>query len=53
VHFAILPAAIQLKMLVEDGVDCLRKEDQKAAFRLIQEKYPAFKVTNIRHRPKG
>ena len=53
VHFAILPIMIQQKMIVEDGIDPLRKEHQQAAYRLIEAKYPAFKVTNIRHRPKG
>jgi hypothetical protein len=53
VHFAILPIMIQQKMMTEDGIDPLKTEHQQAAFKLIQEKYPAFKVTNIRHRPKG
>ena len=53
VHFAILPPIIQQKMMVEDGIDPLKTEHQQAAWRLIETKYPAFKVTNIRHRPKG
>lgn len=52
-HYAILPPSIQMKMMFEDGIDPLKKEHAKAAFRLIEEKYPAFKVTNMRHRPRG
>lgn len=53
VHFAILPAMIQQKMIVEHGIDPLRKEHQQAAYKLIEQHFPAFKVTSIRHRPKG
>ena len=51
-HFAHIPDSIILKMKFEDGVDIYDKNDWPRVGKLIQEKYPGFKLTDGKHKFK-
>ena len=52
-HFAHLPDSIILKMKFEDGVDIYDQNDWPRIGKLIEEKYPAFKFTDGKHKFKA
>lgn len=52
-HYAILPEVIQLEMKQKYGVDVDNRDHWPAVFKLINEVYPAFKTTEIRHSVKN
>ena len=49
VHYAILPATVQLEKKVKHGVDPWDKADEAKRFALINSDYSKFKVTEIMH----
>lgn len=52
VHYAIIPPLIQMEMKTKHGVDFWKKEDDPRTYRLINDEYARFKVTNITHNCK-
>ena len=52
-HYGYLPDSIILKFHVEHGLSITNPDHAKAIFRLVNEQYPKFKTTEMRHNPKG
>lgn len=52
-HYASIPVGIQMKLLVEHGVDVYNKDHARKMFQLLDQEYPALKNTRKHHRPKG
>jgi hypothetical protein len=52
-HYAHIPDSIILKLREEHGLNVFNPDHTKAVFRKINELYPNFKVTNMRHAPRG
>lgn len=51
-HYAILPEVIQIEMRDKYGVDVNNRDHWPAVYKLINDVYPAFKTTNIKHNVK-
>ena len=51
-HYAILPEVIQIEMRDKYGVNVDNPDHWPAVFRLINEVYPKFKTTEIKHSVK-
>ena len=51
-HYAHLPDAIILKLKVEHGLSVFNPEHTKAVFNKVDELYPYFKTTRMKHVPK-
>jgi len=52
-HYAHIPDSIIVKLKMEHGLNVFDPAHAKAVFRKINELYPNFKVTNMRHNPRG
>lgn len=51
-HYAIIPPLIQMEMKTKHGVNFWDKNDDPRTYRLINDEYARFKVTNITHNCK-
>lgn len=51
-HYAILPEVVQIEMRDKYGVDVNNRDHWPAVFKLINEVYPRFKTTEIKHNVK-
>lgn len=49
VHYAIVPAVVQLEMKQKHGVNFWDHADDAKTFALLNDEYARFKVTNITH----
>lgn len=52
-HIAHIPDSIILKMRFEDGVNVYDRNDWAQVGKLLNEKYPAFKLTDGKHKFKS
>jgi hypothetical protein len=52
-HYAILPEVVQVEMRDKYGVDVNNRDHWPAVFRLINEVYPRFKTTEMKHSLRG
>lgn len=52
-HYGHIPASIVLELQVKHGLNVMDPDHIKAVFRIINEKYPKFKTTEMMHNPKG
>ena len=52
-HYAILPEVIQVEMRDKYGVDVNNRDHWPRVFKLINEVYPRFKTTEMKHSIRG